>query len=184
MDRPNSSETRDRTVSVHYIVACGKPTPDGEMHPFMYSEQAPISLCEPHGYGKPKPDPDETGKFITSVIERHHIEILHRRSWRCISCNAPAKELLHSVLPLLFPGPDALPDFEPTLWDTATPICRSGGVCDRLAEEIVHAFARDSLGADRFEASKTCESCGGKTGFKRCAGCKTLGYEVHPFFAV
>lgn len=175
MDRSASNESRDRTTPVHYIVMCGKPTPDGEAYPFNYSEQAPISICEPHGDGKPSPDADETGKFITSVIDRHHLDIFQRRSWRCISCDEPATEILHSVIPLLSPGPDVLPEFEPTIWDTATPICRSGGACDRLAEEMVHEFGRNSLGKDKFEATKTCDWCGGKTDIKVCAGCKTLG---------
>jgi hypothetical protein len=175
MDCSTNNDSRERTVPVHYIVVCGKPTPDGETYPFKYSEQAPVSLCEPHGNDKPRPDPNETGKFITAVIERHHLEILHRRPWQCISCNEPAKELLHSAVPFLSPGPDVLPDFEPTIWDTAAPICRSGGACDRHAEELVHTFARNSIGEDKFEADKTCDWCGGKTDIKMCAGCKTLG---------
>lgn len=174
MDRSSSNESMDRTIPIYYIVACGKPTPDGEMCLYKFSERAPASLCEPHSHSKPKPDTDETGKFVTSVLERHHQDILHRRPWRCISCNKPAEELLHSIIPLLSPGPDVLPAFEPTIWDITAPICRSGGACDRLAEELVHTLERNSLG-DKFKASKTCDCCGGKTDIKVCKGCKTLG---------
>jgi hypothetical protein len=175
MDRSTSNGSRDRTTSVQYNVFCGKLTPDGEMYQFKYYEQAPISLCIPHGNGNPIPDPDKTGHFMTSVIERHHSDILCRRSWRCVSCNKPAEELLHSALPFLSPGPDALPEFRPTILDIASPICRSGGACDRLAEELVHKLAQSALGEDKFKASKTCDWCGGKSDIKTCAGCRTLG---------
>jgi hypothetical protein len=112
-----------RTVPIQYIVVCGKPTPDGELYHFKYTEQAPSTLCEPHGNGKPIPDPDETGKFIASVINRNHSEILGRKAWQCISCSKPAKELLHSAVPFLSPGPTASANFEPTIWDTAALIC-------------------------------------------------------------
>jgi hypothetical protein len=175
MDRSTGNESNDRTIPIQYMGGCGNPSPDGAMYPFQYSERAPVSLCEPHGNGKPSPDTDKTGHFMTAVIERHHLEILHSRSWRCVSCNQPAKELLHTTLPFLSPGPDALPEFEPMIWDTVVPICRSGGACDRLCEGLSHKFAQESLEGQEFYISKTCDCCGGKTGVKLCMGCKTLG---------
>jgi hypothetical protein len=75
---------------------------------------------------------------------------------------------------MLSPSPAVLPEFEPTIFEITAPICQSGGACDRLAEEWVHTFARNSLG-DEFYASKTYDWCGGKTDIKMCKGCKTLG---------
>lgn len=175
MDHPTANQSNSGTVPVHYIVVCGNPLSDSEAEKFVYSEQAPAPLCEPHGASKPAPDADETGKFIASVVDRHHLEILKIKAWCCISCNQPAKELLHSAIPFLSPGPTATPDFKPTIWDTAAPICRSGGSCDRLAEELVHKFAKDGLPMHIFELTSTCDRCGKKTDVKLCGGCKTLG---------
>lgn len=172
MDNSAINTSRERTIPIDYMVFCGKT--GGEQYQFKYTVQAPVSLCQPQGNGKPPPDPDETGRFLTSIIERYHDDILHRRSWRCVSCNKPAKELLHQMIPFLSPAPDALPEFEPNLLDVASPICRSGGACDRLAEKCFHKFAEHSLGRTKFEASKTCDACGGKTNVKVCAGCLTI----------
>jgi hypothetical protein len=165
---------QEETVPVRYWVICGKLTPDGFMKDFTYSEQAPASLCKPHIDYEPGPDPDATGVFITSLIELHHDEILRSRDWQCVACGKPAKELLHSAVPLLSPNAErATADFQPTVVDNAAPICISGGACDRDAEKMVHEFAKRGLG-QQFEASKTCDKCGKKSGVKLCGGCKLI----------
>src|SRR5450432_1246251 len=157
MDHSVGNESSVRTVPILYIVACGKPTPDGEMSRFEFSDQAPFLLCEPHGDGKPAPDADETGMFITTVIDRHHPKVLYSKARRCVSCNKPARELFHSGLPFLSPGPDATPDFKPFIWDTTVPICRSGGACDHHAADLAHTFARNAFPENEIFVGKICD---------------------------
>jgi hypothetical protein len=162
---------------MRYLVYCGNPTPNGFMWAFQYLEQAPASLCKPHTDKEPGPDPDDNGVFITSLIERHNDEILHSHAWRCVTCHKPAKELLHSAVPLLSPNSErALPGFEPTVLDFSAPNCMSGGACDREAEKSLHEFATSSLLHEswKIERSKTCDKCGRKSGVKLCGGCKHI----------
>lgn len=165
------------TVSVRYLVSCGKHTPDSILQKFEYSAEAPASLCAPHSVIRPPPDEDATGVFIASLIDRHHDAILRSQQWRCVTCGKPATELLHSAVPLLSPGLFAAADFVPTIVDNAAPICMSGGVCDREAEKSVHEFAGDAL-VQRpwqvFEKTPTCDKCGKKSGLKLCGGCKFI----------
>jgi len=169
--------SQERTVPIHYWVICGKHAPDGFMRDFKYPEQAPASLCKPHSVIEPTPDADATGVLIASLIDRHHSEVLQSYPWRCVTCDKPATEILHSAVPLLSPGPSASADFEPMVVDNAAPICISGGACDRNAEKMVHQFAKDALihkPWQRWEVSKTCDKCGKKSGVKLCGGCRLI----------
>jgi len=80
------------------------------MYPNKFSERASASLCAPYCYRNLKPDPDETGQFLTSVVERHHLGILQEDSGDVYHATNPQKELLHSALPFLSPDPDVLPE--------------------------------------------------------------------------
>ncbi|KAE9376054.1 hypothetical protein N431DRAFT_556319 [Stipitochalara longipes BDJ] len=172
--------SQEETVTVRYLVICGKHTPDGFREKFDYSAQAPPSLCKPHNDNEPGPDPDATGVFITSLIDRHNEEILCSRVWRCVTCGKRAKNLLHSAVPILSPNAErATADFEPTILDNATPICVSGGACDRNAEKMVQDFAKNNLIQrpwQELDLSKTCDKCGKKSGVKVCSGCKLIAY--------
>jgi hypothetical protein len=174
MDRSTSNESIDRTIP---IVACGKPTPDGEMYPYKFSGRVPTSLCALYSYRKPKPDPGETGQFLTSLIERHHQGIPHRRPWRCISRKSLQKN--SSTQPFL-PVQMYCQNSSLQYWTFSALICRSGGACDRLAEDLVHNLVRKGLG-DKLYVSKTCDWGGGKTDIKVCKRRKTLSYEIHHF---
>jgi len=169
---------QEETFTVRYLVACGKHTRDGFMEGFEYFEQAPASLCEPHVDGQPGPDPDATGVFITSIIDRHHEEILRSRAWQCVTCGKPAKELLHSTIPILSPNAErATADFRPTILDNSAPICISGGACDRNAQEVVQEYAKSVLIENQkqtIDTSNTCDTCGKKSGVKLCRGCKLI----------
>jgi len=180
MNNPNdinissSNTTHEGSVSVRYIVMCGKPTPDGLAYPFEYSERAPLSLCNRPPSRDPDPGPDATGSFLTSLIERHNDEILKCRAWLCQVCQKPARELFHSAIPLLSPGEGATAEFEPFVWDTVVPICRSGGDCDRKAEKMAGTFGKQSMPTLKL-GRKCCERCGKVTGIKLCGGCNVLG---------
>jgi hypothetical protein len=169
---------QEQTVTIRYLVFCGKHTPDGSMRSFNYREQAPASLCVPHVDDGPRPDADATGLFISSIVNRHNDEILLSQAWRCVTCDKPATEILHSAVPLLSPVADrATADFEPTVMDNAAPICMSGGACDRAAEKTVHEFAKSALIQkpwQTWDMSKTCDRCAKKSGVKLCSGCKLI----------
>jgi hypothetical protein len=171
MDHPNDN-TSSRSVAVRYMGMCGKPTPDGLAYPFEYSEQAPLSLCSRPASSDPAPDPDATGQFVTFVIDRHNDEMLRSRAWLCQVCENPAKELFHSAIPRLSPGEGASAEFKPFIWDTVVPICRSGGDCDRKAEEMALEFGKE--GIPTLNKGKCCQLCGKVTGVKVCSGCKVL----------
>jgi hypothetical protein len=96
---------QEQTVTIRYLVFCGKHTPDGSMRSFNYREQAPASLCVPHVDDGLKPDADANGIFISSIVNRHNDEILLSQAWRCVTCDKPATEILHSAAPLLSPSP-------------------------------------------------------------------------------
>lgn len=160
-------------MTIRYIVMCGKPTPDGLSYPFEYSEQAPLSLCNRLPSSDPDPDPDATGQFITSVVDRHNAEILFSRPWSCQVCNRPAGELLHSAIPALNPGLGATAEYERFIWDTIVPICKSGGDCDRTALGWAETFGKDGMPTLKL-GTKVCERCGKVTGVKLCGGCKVL----------
>lgn len=172
----------EETVAVEYRVHCSNMNPDPQkfyIQDFFYVAQAPASICETHSSYEDGPDPDATGLFITSLIDRHHAEILNSRVWHCITCGNRATELLHSAVPLLSAGEGAAPDFQPTVLDNAVPICRSGGQCDREAEKVVQAFEREMLTVSPLHTvvhTKTCDRCGKKTGVKVCGGCKLIAY--------
>ncbi|KAH7400472.1 hypothetical protein BKA64DRAFT_482606 [Cadophora sp. MPI-SDFR-AT-0126] len=167
-----------QTTPAKYIVFCGDPSIGGRQ--FTYSAAAPTTLCTPTSDHDPKPDRDETGLFLTTLIDAHHDEILTSQAWRCVSCGKPAKEILHSAVPLLSPNKERMqPGFEPTVVDIASPICFSGGECDRKAEEAAQKLQRESLVTmpwQQFDASKTCDRCGKKSGVMLCGGCKGIGY--------
>ena len=74
-NNPNDNISSERSVADCYIVMCGKPTPDGSAYPFEYYEQAPLSLCNRPASHDPDPDPDATGRFVTSVIDRHNVDM-------------------------------------------------------------------------------------------------------------
>jgi hypothetical protein len=167
---PNSAGA---TTTIRYLVMCGKPTLDGLAYPFEYSEQAPLSLCNGPPSSGPDPDPDATGQFITSVVDRHNAEILASRPWLCQVCDKPAGELLHSAIARLRPGLGATAEYVPFIWDTVVPICRSGGGCDRTALEWAGAFGKEGMPTLQL-GSKVCERCGKVTGVKQCSGCKVL----------
>jgi hypothetical protein len=95
--------SQQETVTVRYVVVCGKPSPNGTGRQFNYLAQAPASLCAPHSVNGPKPDEDAAGKFIASLVDAHHDEIMRSRAWRCIVCDKPAKEILYSAVPFLSP---------------------------------------------------------------------------------
>ncbi|KAG4423545.1 hypothetical protein IFR04_003368 [Cadophora malorum] len=167
-----------QTTPAKFIVFCGDPAVGG--HQFTYAAVAPTVLCTPHTDEDSKPDRDDTGVFLTSLVEAHHNEILQSQAWRCVSCNKPAKELLHCAVPLLSPHkPTMLPGFEPTVIDIASPICISGGACDRKAEEAAHKVQKEGFITkpwQEFDDSKTCDRCGRKSGVKLCGGCKVIAY--------
>src|SRR6266480_1947876 len=116
MNNPNNNNS-SRSATVLYIVMCGKPTPDGLAYPFEYYEQAPLSLCNRPASRDPNPDPDATGRFVTSVIDRHNDDILNSRTWLCQICEKPARELFHGAVPVLSPGEGATAEFKPFIWD-------------------------------------------------------------------
>jgi hypothetical protein len=160
-------------VAVRYIVMYGKPTPDGLAYPFEYSEQAPLSLCNRTASRGPDPDPDATGQFVAFVIDRYNDEILRSRAWLCQVCENPAKELFHAAIPRLSPGEGATAEFKPFIWDTVIPICRSGGDCDRKADEMALKFEKEGMPTLNMK-SQCCQWCGKVTGVKVCGGCKAL----------
>lgn len=164
---------QEPTTRVKYMGMCGSPDIDGYAYPFNYVEQAPSSLCnQPHS-GNIRPDPNATGRFLTSLISRHNDEILQSRSWLCSVCGKAAQELYHSAIPFLSPGVDAAPDFEPSVWDTVVPICRSAGNCDLKAQELTGVFGKQSIPALNPKA-ENCDECGMVRNVKRCSGCKLL----------
>ncbi|PVH75822.1 hypothetical protein DL98DRAFT_657892 [Cadophora sp. DSE1049] len=122
-----------------------------------------IVFCGNQHDGDPKPDRDETVK--PGAASR---------------APQPAKEILHSAVPLLSPNKERMQsDFEPTVIDIASPICISGGACDRKAEEAAHKLQREMLITkpwQEFEMSKTCDRCGRKSGVMLCGGCKGIAY--------
>jgi hypothetical protein len=172
MNSSNDHTSAEATVTIRYIVACGNPTSDS-LYPFEYSEQAPLSLCNRPPSSAPDPNPDATGQFITYVVDRHNEEILISRPWKCQVCNKTAKELLHNAIARLSPGLGATADYEPFIWDTVVPICRSGGDCDRTAEEWAGTFGKDAMPTLQL-GTKSCERCGKVTDVKKCSGCKVL----------
>jgi hypothetical protein len=173
MNNSNDQNSAGATVTIRYLVMCGKPTSDGLAYPFEYSEQAPLSLCNRLPSSGPDPDPDATGQFITSIVDRHNAEILTSRPWLCQVCDRPAGELLHSAIARLSPGLGATAEYVPFIWDTVVPICRSGGDCDRTASEWAEAFGKEGMPTLQLGV-KVCERCGKVTGVKQCSGCKVL----------
>ena len=169
------------TVPCRYWVICGNPTKDGSFRSFNFEAEAPAALCLPHLDNGPKPDPDDAGIFITTLVDRHNNEILHSRAWRCVTCDKRATELLHQAVPVLSPVADRA-DFEkffPTVIDICAPICISGGECDRAANKVAQDFAKSALIQKPwqiFEDTKTCDTCGKKSGVKVCSGCKLIAY--------
>lgn len=116
---------------------------------------------------------------MTSLVERHHLEILYSQAWRCATCDKPATELLHSTVSMLSPVADRadFSKFFPTVVDNCAPICISGGACDRAAEKMVHDYAKSALIQKPWqvwEETKTCDTCGKKSGVKVCGGCKFI----------
>jgi hypothetical protein len=173
MNNSNDQNSAGATVKIRYLVMCGKPTSDGLAYPFEYSEQAPLSLCNRLPSSGPDPDPDATGQFITSIVDRHNAEILTSRPWLCQVCDRPAGELLHSAIARLSPGLGATAEYVPFIWDTVVPICRSGGDCDRTASEWAEVFGKEGMPTLQLGV-KVCERCGKVTGVKLCSGCKVL----------
>jgi hypothetical protein len=157
-----------------FICAVGNFTPGGEAYPYEFDERAPRSLCTLPIDRKFDPDPDATGVFLTSLVDRYTPEILASRTWRCEICGEPGKELFHSAISMLSPGPAVQLGFEPTVWDTVVPICRSGGACDVAAYEMAHKFAKISL-PNQIDEEKCCDYCGKLSGVMVCGGCKVLG---------
>jgi len=165
------------TVPCRYWVVCGNITKDGAFRNFNFEAEAPAALCVPHLDNGPKPDPDDNGVFIATLVERHNNEILFSHPWRCVTCNKRATELLHDAVAMLSPGPEA--DFEkffPAVVDICAPICISGGACDRAAYKVAQDFLRSALIQGIVEDSKTCDTCGKKSGVKVCGGCKFIAY--------
>jgi hypothetical protein len=67
--------------------------------------------------------------------------------------------------------------FFPIVIDNCAPICISGGACDRAAEKMVHDYAKSALiqkSWQVWEETKTCDTCGKKSGVKVCGGCKFI----------
>lgn len=168
MMAPSSNTTLEATVPITYIGCIGKPTPESSAYPFEIAEQAPRSLCTRSHCLAPDPNPDATGQFLTSLVERHNAIFLFSRAWRCQVCDKPARELYHSAIPRL-----VKPEFSPWVWDTIVPICRSGGACDVKAGEWAAAFGKQSLPTLEV-GTKCCELCGKVTGVMLCRGCKVL----------
>ena len=164
---------QEPTVPVKYMGICGSPDVDEYAYPFSYVERVPSSLCNQPYSGNFNPDPDATGLFLTRLISRHNNEILQSRPWLCSVCGKAAHELYHSAIPFLSPGVGAAPDFEPSVWDTVVPICRSAGNCDHKAQEMTGAFAKQSFPALNLKA-ENCDECGMVRNVKRCGGCKVL----------
>jgi len=156
------------TVPFRYMGCIGKPTPDGSTYPFNISEQAPLSLCDRVHCGAPDPNPDATGRFLTSLIERHNTHFLLSRPWCCQICHKPARELYHSAVPRL-----VRQECSPWVWDTIVPICRSSGACDVKASEWAAVFGKETL-PNLEVGRKCCELCGKLMGVKLCRGCRVL----------
>jgi tetratricopeptide (TPR) repeat protein len=159
------------TMPVEYLVMCGNPSPGGYSCRYSFAEQAPASLCDKPDLTGLNPDPSAISRFLQLLIFHHHDEILQLRSWRCQICGKPAQELFHKVVPLLSPGIRASPDFKPVVWDTAVPVCRLAGDCDRSAERMAGKFMMQCF--PTLEAKpKNCDYCGMIRDVKRCRGCK------------
>lgn len=168
-----SNTTLAATVPIIYKGCVGSPAPDGSAYLFEMPEQAPRSLCDRPPSREPDPNPDATGYFVTTLIERHNAEFLFSRAWRCQVCEEPARELYHSAIARLHPGEGVQPEYVPFVWDTIVPICRSGGSCDRQAGEWALALGKEGMPTLDVGA-KSCEVCGKVTGVKVCRGCKVL----------
>lgn len=167
------------TVPCRYWVICGKPTKDGRFKSFNFEAEAPAALCLPHLDNGPKLDPDDNGVFITTLVDRHNNEILLSHPWRCVTCDKRATELLHHATPMLSPDADRA-YFEksfPIVFDICAPICISGGECDRTAYKMAQDFAKSALIQKPWqilEDTKTCDTCGKKSGVKVCGGCRFI----------
>lgn len=144
------------------------------MNEFKFLEQAPAAYCQSFIDG-PTPDKDAVGVFLTSLVDRYHLEILNSRAWKCVSCGKRAKEIFHSIASSGSPCRMTF-DSRPTIDEAAAPICISGGACDLKALEMVHAFAKRTLISPWQTYSKgiCCDACGKVSGVRRCGGCKVL----------
>ncbi len=58
------------------------------------------------------------------------------------------------------------------------PICRSGSICDRKAEEWVEGFGKQSMPTLEL-GTKVYERCGKIMGVKKCPGCNVLAWVGH-----
>ena len=166
----SSNTAVETTVPFLYQGCIGRPTTDGGVYPFNFPERAPSSLCQRFPCGAPDPNPDATGQFLTTLVERHNTRFLFSRAWRCQICNKRARELYHSAIARL-----VREEFLPWVRDTIIPICRSGGACDVKAGEWAAAFGKESLPLLDV-GTKCCELCGKVTSVKLCRGCKVLAY--------
>jgi tetratricopeptide (TPR) repeat protein len=161
------------TSDIQYHVYCGKPEPGGISYEYDFVEKIPRILCDQNPLGRTEEQRSITGHVIQQIVSRHNDEILHSRNWSCEICGKPARELLHSALPFFVPGERASADFEPMLIDTAVPICRSAGECDRKAVDMTHTFVK-STGHQLNTNFKVCNQCGIDKGVKLCTGCRII----------
>jgi tetratricopeptide (TPR) repeat protein len=161
------------TSDVQYLVFCGNPEPGGKTYPYHMIEKVPQFLCDKVPSGRTEEQESAIGHILTLIIQKHNNKILQSRNWLCGICGKPARELYHSVLPFFVPGEGASAEFKPMIWDTAIPICRSAGECDRKAEEMAHRFGKSCFPQLDTEF-KICNQCGGTKNVKLCTGCRTI----------
>lgn len=171
-----SRESKNRIL---YLAVCGNPAGKELLAVFRFIELAPATLCEPGRNIHKNGDPESlaTRKFMESVVDRHSDEILKDRAWKCVSCDKPAEEMLHSAVSFLSQNTrnkSTWPDFVPKIIDRVFPFCTIGGECSRNAEKLALATAKESINSENAEVdvSKSCENCGKGPEVKLCSGCK------------
>jgi hypothetical protein len=158
------------SIPIMYIAYCGNFAKDGQAFPFIFSERVPESIYVMFSFAH---DADRKGRFLTSLIERHNEKILVAQPWRCQLCGKEAKELYHSAMPFLAITLATYQEFELCIVDIVVPICASAGRCDHGARQMTGEFQQKAL-EGWCKKTFACETCGSKTGLKRCNGCKTI----------
>ncbi|KAF7169984.1 hypothetical protein CNMCM5623_002500 [Aspergillus felis] len=160
----NLKAKAEETMPITYRVACGDPRSEQDFLYVELPETAPAFLGETI-------DQKAEERFLQFLVDRHHMSFLNKRSWRCVTCNSPASDMLHQTAALLRPGLGAAPNFTPSMVDFVIPICEPDTECDRQADQLALQCLKEALPL-QLTSETQCMQCSAELNLKRCSSCK------------